>query len=117
MSLHGDPMLSLMGIMDPNDQPRGSIAVLSEGEHKVTTIIDSLKRPVFFEIVDLDDDGLEDFVVCAFGNYSGNLVAYRNMGNGGYKKYVLQNAPGSRKVIIRDIDNNGKVDILVRLRS
>jgi len=113
LSPNGDPMLSLMGIMDPNDQPRGSMATLSQDEHKTTTIIDSLKRPVFFEIADLDDDGLEDFVVCAFGNYSGNLVAYRNMGNAGYKKYVLQNAPGSRKVIIRDIDNNGKLDILV----
>jgi hypothetical protein len=77
-----------------------------------STIIDSLKRPVHFEINDLNNDGLDDFVVCAFGNYSGTLVAFRNLGDGKYERLVIQNLPGARKVIIRDFDGNGLNDIL-----
>ena len=110
--VQGDPVISLMGIMDPNDQPKGKIVSLHESDHAVTTIIDSLKRPVYFERIDLDQDELDDIVVCAFGNYSGALVAYRNMGNGSYEKHVLQYLPGARSVILRDVDNNGMVDIL-----
>lgn len=108
----GDPFVALMGIMDPNDQPKGEIATLHEADHTLHSLIDSLKRPVYFEMADLDQDGLEDVVVCAFGNYSGALMAFRNLGNGSYEKHVLQYLPGARRVILRDIDNNGMVDIL-----
>jgi hypothetical protein len=111
-SIDGDPILSLMGIMDPNDQPKGEIIALHEADHTKHQLIDSLKRPVYFEIVDLDQDGLEDMVVCAFGNYAGALIAFKNLGNGKFEKHTLQYLPGARKVIIRDIDNNGMADIL-----
>ena len=108
-----DPVVSLMGIMDPNDQARGEISVLRLDSQSGSRIIDSLKRPVHFEIRDLNNDGLDDFVVCAFGNYSGALLAFRNLGNGKYVRLVLQNLPGARKVIIKDFDGNGLDDILV----
>jgi hypothetical protein len=104
--------VSLMGIMDPNDQAKGQIVRLSLQNHTQSTRIDSLKRPVHFEIADLDHDGLDDIIVSCFGNYSGALIAYQNKGNGHFKKHILQPMPGARKVIIRDFDNNGTVDIL-----
>lgn len=112
LSDHGDPTLSLMGIMDPNDQARGEIAKLNVGDHTLISLVDSLKRPVNFEIVDLDNDGLEDIVACAFGNYSGALLAYKNKGRGKFEQHILQNLPGARRVIVRDFDNNGTNDIL-----
>ncbi len=114
-SKQGDLTLLLMGIMDPNDQALGEISTLNQNNRSWSTIIDSLKRPVNFEISDLDNDGLDDIVVCAFGNYSGALLAYKNLGDGKYQKYVLQNLPGARKIIIRDFDNNGTPDILALL--
>ncbi len=102
----------LMGIMDPNDQAKGNVAILKTGDHTVKRVIDSLKRPVNFEVADLNADGLDDVVVCAFGNYSGALLLYKNTGAGHYEKQVLQNLPGARKVIVRDFDNNGMPDIM-----
>jgi len=112
ISKNGDLTLLLMGIMDPNDQPKGEVAKLNVHDHTVMKLIDSLKRPVNFEMVDLDRDGLDDVVACAFGNYSGALLVYKNLGHGNFEKHVLQNLPGARKVIIRDFDNNGMDDIL-----
>jgi hypothetical protein len=110
-----DQILTLMGIMDPNDQAKGSLVNLDESAHRISTLIDSLRRPVYTAIQDLDNDGKDDVVVCAFGNYAGALLAFRNLGDGRFEKVVLQALPGARKVILRDIDNNGMVDILALL--
>jgi hypothetical protein len=107
-----DPVVSLMGIMDPNDQAKGELSILQMNSRNVTRIIDSLKRPVHFAIKDLNKDGIDDVVVSAFGNYSGALLAFKGIGNGKYEKYFLQNLPGARRVIIRDFDGNGMDDIL-----
>ena len=113
----GDEALTLllMGIMDPNDQPQGSLVSMRLSDGKITTIVDSLKRPVNFQQRDLDGDKLEDIIVCAFGNYSGQLVAFRNRGDGKYERKVLMSVPGARRVIIVDFDKNGMDDIVVLL--
>jgi hypothetical protein len=102
----------LMGIMDPNDQAAGSLVRFNTQNREVNTVIDSLKRPVHVAVSDLDNDGNEDFVICAFGNYTGNLLAFKNLGNGRYERRVLTSLPGARKVIIRDFDNNGLPDVM-----
>jgi FG-GAP-like repeat len=107
-----DPVVSLMGIMDPNDQAKGELSILKMNSKSGTRIIDSLKRPVHFELNDLNKDGLDDFVVCAFGNYSGALLAFKGIGNGKYERLFLQNLPGARRVIVKDFDGNGMDDIL-----
>ena len=107
-----DPVVSLMGIMDPNDQAKGGISILRLKSESGTRIIDSLKRPVHFDIKDLNNDGLDDLVVCAFGNYSGSLLVFKNLGDGEYERLVLQDLPGARNVIIKDFDGNGMDDIL-----
>ncbi len=102
---------SLMGNMDPNDQPGGEIIALTKEANTFTTLIDSLKRPVYFEKVDLNEDGREDYVVCAFGNFTGALLAYESTQSGLVKK-VINAQPGTRKVVIKDFNNDGKPDIL-----
>lgn len=104
--------LLLMGIMDPNDQAAGKLVRLNTLNGTTTTLIDSLRRPVHMVRTDLDQDGLEDYIICSFGNYTGNLTTFRDRGNGTYERKVLIGLPGSRKVIVRDFDNNGKPDIL-----
>lgn len=107
------PVLSAMGIMDPNDQSRGSLQTLSVRDHSVHSFIDSLKRPVHFERADLNGDQIDDYVICTFGNFTGALVAYEGLPNGKFKKHNLFNLPGSRRVIIKDFTNDGLKDILV----
>jgi hypothetical protein len=108
-----EPLLLGMGIMDPNDYPKGKLVSLNLKTSNLTTILDSLQRPVHVEETDFDNDGLKDFIICSFGNYTGNLVAFQQKKDGSYKKYILENAPGARKVIVKDFDNNGLPDILV----
>jgi hypothetical protein len=107
----GDPRVLLMGIMDPNEQPKGSIVELRK-ESKFKEVIDSLQRPVDFLSTDLDNDGAIDYVACNFGNYTGSLMAFQSRPDGRFNKFVLQRLPGARKVILKDIDGNGTLDIL-----
>src|SRR5688572_30502511 len=64
-----NPIVATMGIMDPNDQPLGSLNVLDEKKRELKPVIDSLTRPVFIQAADFNKDKLEDYVICAFGNY------------------------------------------------
>lgn len=108
---NSDPLVTAMGIMDPNDQRKGQLLRLSDNNSKV--LIDSMRRPVFFEEADLNNDGKKDFIVCEFGNYSGALVAYENLGNDNYSPHTITFLPGSRKVVVRDFDGDQRLDILV----
>lgn len=103
----------LMGIMDPNDQAAGKLIQLDLQNRQAVTLIDSLRRPVHVSQADLDGDGLSDYIICSFGNYTGDLSAFRNRGDGTFERRVLINIPGARKTIVRDFDNNGKPDIMV----
>jgi hypothetical protein len=105
---HDSVMALLMGIMDPNDQAHGKLVNLHEPKKAV---LESLQRPVHVQKADLNNDGLPDYIVCAFGNYTGALQVYENLGNNTYKKHVILGMPGARNTIIKDFDNNGLPDI------
>jgi hypothetical protein len=105
-------MVLAMGIMDPNDQAAGSLLSMDLTSGQYTTVIDSLKRPVYFEQVDLNKDGREDYVICEFGNFSGALTVYKSTGNTKFERRELISLPGARKVIIKDFDGNGFQDIV-----
>ena len=84
----------------------------SKEDRSLVELIDSLQRPVDFEQADLNNDGVSDYVICNFGNYTGQLVAFQTLPNGKFKKYILQHLPGARRIIIKDLDGNGMPDIL-----
>ena len=108
------PLVARMGIMDPNDQPAGSVIQLALTGGKPAILIDSLKRPVDINQADLNNDGQQDLVVAAFGNFTGGLYAYEKQGTG-YLQHAIHGFPGTRKTIIRDMNNDGLPDILALL--
>ncbi|HEX6222768.1 MAG TPA: VCBS repeat-containing protein [Chryseolinea sp.] len=110
--VNDDPVVLMMGIMDPNEQPAGSVAMIQEDKTLVRKI-DSLQRPVDFERADFDNDKADDYVICNFGNYTGSLAVYQALANGKFRKHVLSNVSGARRVITKDFDGNGLQDILV----
>lgn len=101
-----------MGTMDPNDKTNGKLVELSLDTRNAKTIIHSLKRPVYFEKIDLNGDRLDDFVICEFGNYTGKLEVFENMGNEKYKAHTIEPTPGARKIILKDCNADGKMDII-----
>jgi len=54
-------------------------------------------------------------VICEFGNNSGRLQVYQNLGNGKYRGHTVEASPGARKVELRDFNNDGKLDIVALL--
>ncbi|MBT1704547.1 FG-GAP repeat domain-containing protein [Chryseosolibacter indicus] len=107
-----DMAVGLMGRMDPNDQVKGKLIQLSDNMKEQRQMLDSLKRPVFFEQADFDKDGIDDFVVCNFGNYTGGLIVYKGKPNGKFEKFVLYPLAGARKVFLNDFNNDGFVDVM-----
>lgn len=101
-----------MGIMDPNDKPFGKLVAMNLASRNTNVVLDSLKRPVHFEIADFNQDGLKDIVICEFGNYTGRLAVYELQNNGRYRRHILESVPGARKVIVRDLNGDQKPDIL-----
>lgn len=108
-------LLSLMGMMDPNDQPAGLLVRVNADLSHSELIVDSLKRPVYFEQADLDNDGVPEYVVCEFGNYGGALTVYQKQKDGKYFRHYLNRSPGARKVIIDDVNDDGRPDILAMM--
>jgi hypothetical protein len=106
--------LLLMGLMDPNDQTMGQLITIDKKDG-TDVLIDSLRRPVYFEHADLNMDGRQDFIICSFGNTLGDLSIFEKLKSGGYKKHILSNEPGARKVILSDYDSDGSLDILALL--
>jgi hypothetical protein len=115
LNTNGNHLISLMGIMDPNDRARGEISLASLESDELNSIIDSLKRPVDFEAADLDGDGDLEFIVAEFGNYTGALTIYKKNATGSFTRHVLDYAPGSRRIIVRDINEDNRPDIVALL--
>jgi hypothetical protein len=103
------------GILDPNDQPAGSLVQydFAGGDslrfNKV--LIDSLIRPVSAAAFDFDKNGVKEFVICEFGNNRGRLGLYRYDGSR-YQRRVLEPSPGAIHLEIRDLTGDGAPDII-----
>ncbi|NND33788.1 MAG: VCBS repeat-containing protein [Saprospiraceae bacterium] len=101
----------------PTDYQRGELELIyregvTEKPNRSTLLIDSLRRPVHFSILDFNQDGQDDFSICEFGNRLGSLTLYENQGNS-YMSSVLIDRPGAIKTEIRDVNGDGWSDILV----
>lgn len=101
-----------MGIMDPNDSTAGSLNQYRNGMD--TPLIAHLKRPVQASWGDLNGDGQPDMVICEFGNYTGQLTWFARQA-GSYKPHVIDPVPGARTTFIRDVNGDGRPDVIALL--
>ncbi len=99
-----------MGLMDPNDKKRGEFALINEFGKSKLLIADSLRRPVNITKADLNNDKIDDFIICNFGNQVGSLIWIDGKTK---KQNTINNLPGSRKAIIKDMNGDNKPDIMV----
>ena len=97
-----------MGIMDPNNQKKGSLGEINALKQP-KNLIEKLQRPVQMTYSDFNQDGKEDVLVCSFGNDVGKLAWYEN---GSMKEHLLKLIPGSRTTLIKDMNNDKLPDIV-----
>ena len=92
------------GILNPSDLAKGKLVI--NGKTKV----EGLHRPVSLLRSDLNNDLIQDFVICNFGNNAGDLmwVDGKNL-----EKYVLAKQPGARIAYEVDFNKDNKKDLLV----
>jgi mono/diheme cytochrome c family protein len=112
----GDRVLLLeSGILDPNDEPKGSLREYAFSAHDSlqlrNTLIDSLLRPVSLQQVALDGTGRQGFIICEFGNNRGRLAYYAYDGSR-YLRHVLDPSPGAIRVEMHDMNGDGFPDIV-----
>ena len=109
----GEFLALSIGELYPNDRLTGAVAQLDASNFSLPQLIfKNLPRPVQFEIADLDNDGLEDLVICNYGNYMGNLSWYRQIAEGQYEPKILKKTPGATKTYIEDLNEDGELDII-----
>ncbi|MEO8416609.1 MAG: VCBS repeat-containing protein [Ginsengibacter sp.] len=108
----GFPRVLCIGSISPSEKKTGSLYSLdsnqiSPGE---TSKFEKLARPVQFAEADLNGDGKKDLVICQFGNHTGKLSWFD--GGDPEKEHILKLQPGARKVEIKDVNGDGKPDII-----
>jgi len=102
-----------MGAFNPTDLNLGYLMRLPAASGEAAKILVSgLQRPVHVDFGDLDADGLEDLVISEFGNHTGALSWWKQDAEGNYERNVLRNQPGATKAYIKDLNKDGKPDII-----
>jgi len=116
LHLNGEQMMVLtMGILHPSDEKSGQLISIEPDWKKSTVLLDHLQRPVHASYADLNNDGLEDIIVCEFGNNTGQLSWFENKGTGILIKHILRDLPGAVKTAIYDFNKDGKPDIIAMM--
>jgi hypothetical protein len=106
-------VITCMGGMRALDITKGQIFTLDEKVNaKPELISQDLTRPIETQSFDFDRDGLQDYLVCAFGHNRGGLYILRQLPEGGFKKVTIRDIPGATESAIRDINNDGWPDII-----
>lgn len=105
--------LTVMGSFAPTDAPVGSLVrVKKDGTGLTEVLLKGLQRPVHHAVGDLDQDGLQDIVVCEFAKWTGSLNWYKNLGNGSYERRILKKETGSLKAFLKDWNSDGLLDVV-----
>jgi len=105
--------ITVMGSFSPTDAPSGKlIALQKDGKGGIKEVLKDLQRPVHHAFGDLNNDGLEDIVVCEFAKWTGGLSWWQNMGDDTYTKHVLRNTPGATKAYLKDFNGDGLLDVI-----
>lgn len=99
-----------VGILNPSQQKEG-LLLLGQGE-TIDTIASGLHRPVHSLVHDFNRDGNPEIVVCEFGHLTGELSLLQKGADGIYEKKVLAQSPGAMRSVARDLNKDGKDDIV-----
>ena len=106
--------ITSLGQFWPREIPAGALHFAKREGNSFATpelILDKLQRPAHTSIGDLNGDGREDLVISMFGNYMGHLSWFQKSEAGDYEEHVIYPKAGALKTELRDLDNDGDLDI------
>lgn len=101
---------TLLGIgnLQPNEDRNGRLFSMQGISDKMELIADSLHRPAEIKEVELNGDGVPDLVIAEFGYITGQI---RCIDGATKKQTVISTQPGVRNFVIRDENQDGRMDI------
>lgn len=107
--------VGLIGKFFPSDALEGYVVTMGrEGEEwKPHPALENLRRPVDVVVADLDQDGRDDLLVCSYGNRLGRFSWFRRDERSRYEERVLFERPGAVHAEVRDLNRDGRPDIVV----
>jgi hypothetical protein len=104
-----------IGNLRPSETMSGQLLSVDIESGEAIPLIDGIERPVQFAMADLNNDGVDEFLISCFGSTTGKhntgrLLLY-SLEDETWKKRVLENLPGATKAIVEDYNHDGLADI------
>jgi hypothetical protein len=85
---------------------------LSLGKYVVKkSILKGLNRPIYLSTQNLDAEAGDELILSEFGFKEGGLSVWKKNGKGDYQKTVLNPQTGATRTIVRDFNQDGRLDI------
>jgi len=105
-------LLTEIGTLLPSELAKGTLFAFTGDS--LSALKTDLHRPVFSVMADLNNDGTNEIISANYGHRTGSLSVYtKQPGNGvGYDATVLLQQPGAVKCIVRDMNGDGRKDIV-----
>ncbi|MDR8392899.1 VCBS repeat-containing protein [Aliifodinibius sp. S!AR15-10] len=111
-----EAVLTNIGTMIADDIYRGVVQQvnLSTGKADTVKVIDSgLNRPLRALPADMNQDGRDDWIICAFGHEHGGLYLYTQNQDQTYTRETIRGVPGAEDLVIEDVNSDGWPDLMV----
>lgn len=108
----GVQYITSVGQLNPSELASGRVFINTNNE--TTLLPQVLHRPVNTLVADLNKDGKNELVVSEFGDLTGELAMFTKANNDEYQKTVLLGQPGCNRIIAKDMDRDGKLDLIVQ---
>lgn len=107
-------VFTCIGVLPPNDYLMGSLQQLTTSGRNVdsTLIADKLPRSVYTTRGDFNNDGLQDYLVCGYGNTRGALILVEQQHDHTFKKKIIRGMPGAIQLETGDFNHDGWLDIM-----
>ncbi|MBD2703700.1 VCBS repeat-containing protein [Spirosoma sp. BT702] len=105
-----------MGTMRAIDGMKGEVVSLGLSDNQLadsSTISTDLPRPLQSVPVDINKDGLTDWVVCGFGHSKGGLYWLKQESNGKFSRQSIRDVAGPLQTIVNDFNADGWSDLMV----
>jgi len=102
--------VTTIGNIHPSALSKGKVFKI--GPLETTSIVSALHRPVHTLAEDLNNNGTTELVISEFGDLTGELSLFVKNESGQYDKTVLLNQPGTIRVVAKDMDQDGRKDLV-----